>query len=166
MLFALKGRTAFRARKRRHRKSSSQARIAAGSPSRTRILPSRNRCGFGFNSGCLARFRAHRGVAVRRQLHMFHLAFSTGEEHASAAFHSIARAQSRGFDRAGLQLKTRLSRRSAIEHILRRHYHLFDLDGRGLLRHTVYVGLREDKPADRCDWRARGWLRAKSPGPQ
>jgi hypothetical protein len=26
-------------------------------------------------------------------LHMFHLAFSTGEEHASAAFHSIARAQ-------------------------------------------------------------------------
>jgi hypothetical protein len=31
-------------------------------------------------------------------LHMFHLAFSSGEEHASAAFHSIARAQSRGFE--------------------------------------------------------------------
>jgi hypothetical protein len=29
---------------------------------------------------------------------MFHLAFSTGEEHVSAAFHSIARAQSRGFE--------------------------------------------------------------------
>jgi hypothetical protein len=29
---------------------------------------------------------------------MFHLAFSSGEEHASAAFHSIARAQSRGFE--------------------------------------------------------------------
>ena len=36
--------------------------------------------------------------AVRRHLHMFHLAFSTGGEHASAAFHSIARAQSRGFE--------------------------------------------------------------------
>jgi hypothetical protein len=36
--------------------------------------------------------------AVRRQLHMFHLAFSSGEEHASTAFHSIARAQSRGFE--------------------------------------------------------------------
>ena len=36
--------------------------------------------------------------AVRRHLHMFHLAFSSGEEHASAAFHSIARAQSRGFE--------------------------------------------------------------------
>jgi hypothetical protein len=29
---------------------------------------------------------------------MFHLAFSSGEEHASAAFPSIARAQSRGFE--------------------------------------------------------------------
>jgi hypothetical protein len=29
---------------------------------------------------------------------MFHLAFSSGEEHASAAFHSIARGQSRGFE--------------------------------------------------------------------
>jgi hypothetical protein len=36
--------------------------------------------------------------AVRRHLHMFHLAFSSGEEHASAAFHSIAHAQSRGFE--------------------------------------------------------------------
>jgi hypothetical protein len=52
---------------------------------------------------------------------MFHLAFSTGEEHASAAFHSIARAQSRGFEPRWPQLKTRLSRRPAIEHILRRH---------------------------------------------
>jgi hypothetical protein len=30
----------------------------------------------------------------------------------------------------------------------RRGDHLFDLDGRRRLRHTVYVGLREDKPAD------------------
>jgi hypothetical protein len=29
---------------------------------------------------------------------MFHLAFSTGGEHASAAFHSIELAQSRGFE--------------------------------------------------------------------
>jgi hypothetical protein len=36
--------------------------------------------------------------AVQRQLHMFHLAFSTGEEHASAAFHSVARAHSRRFE--------------------------------------------------------------------
>jgi hypothetical protein len=62
---ALKGGAAFRASQRRHRKSSTQARTAAGSPSRTRILPNSNRCGFGFNSGCLARFRAHRGDGVR-----------------------------------------------------------------------------------------------------
>jgi hypothetical protein len=55
MLFALKGRAAFRASQRRHRKSSTQARAAAGPPSSARILLSRNRCGFGFNSGCLAR---------------------------------------------------------------------------------------------------------------
>jgi hypothetical protein len=36
---------------------------------------------------------------------MFHLAFSTGEEHVSAAFHSIARAQSRGFEPRRPQLK-------------------------------------------------------------
>jgi hypothetical protein len=46
---------------------------------------------------------------------MFHLAFSTGGEHASSASHSIARAQSRGFEPRRSQLKTRLSRRSAIE---------------------------------------------------
>jgi hypothetical protein len=46
--------------------------------------------------------------AVRRRLHMFHLAFSSGEGHPSAAFHSIARAQSR-VSRAGIQLKTRLT---------------------------------------------------------
>jgi hypothetical protein len=47
----------------------------------------------------------------RRQLHMFHLAFSSGEEHASAAFHSIARARNHAdLSRAGLQLKRRLSR--------------------------------------------------------
>jgi hypothetical protein len=49
---------------------------------------------------------------------MFHLASSSGEEHASAAFPSIARAQSRGFEPRWPQLKTRLSRPSAIEHIL------------------------------------------------
>jgi hypothetical protein len=49
---------------------------------------------------------------------MFHLAFSTGEEHVSAAFHSIARAQSRGFEPRRPQLKTRLSRRSAIDQAL------------------------------------------------
>jgi hypothetical protein len=51
-------------------------------------------------------------------LHMFHLAFSTGGEHASAAFHSIARAQSRGFEPRWPQVKTRLSRCSAIEQTL------------------------------------------------
>ncbi len=45
--------------------------------------------------------------AVQRRLHMFHLAFSSGEEHASAAFHSRNHTD---LSRAGLQL-TRLSRR-------------------------------------------------------
>jgi hypothetical protein len=63
-------------------------------------------------------------------LHMFHLAFSPGEEHASAAFRSIAHAQSRGFEPRWPSIEDEVSHRSAIDHILRRHYHLFDLDGR------------------------------------
>jgi hypothetical protein len=35
----------------------------------------------------------------------------------------------------------------------RRNY-LLDLDGGGLLRHAVYVGLREDKPAEDVRWEA------------
>jgi hypothetical protein len=53
---------------------------------------------------------------------MFHLAFSTGREHASAAFHARNHAD---LSRAGLQLKTKLSRRSA-----KLTYRLCGLSGR------------------------------------
>jgi hypothetical protein len=65
-----------------------------------------------------AAFRAsqrHRGDGVRS--HMFHLAFSTGGEHASA-FHSIARAQSRGFEPCWPSIEDEVEPSSAIEHIL------------------------------------------------
>ena len=83
------------------------SRTAAGSPSRTRIVPSSNRCGFGFNSGCLARFRAHRGDGSPRVRNTRRRRFTQlrARNHADLS-------------RAGLQLKTRLSRPSALEHIL------------------------------------------------
>jgi hypothetical protein len=52
--------------------------------------------------------------AVRRRLHMLHLAFSTAGEHASAAFQSIARAQSRGFEPCWPSIENRLSRRPGV----------------------------------------------------
>jgi hypothetical protein len=52
---------------------------------------------------------------------MFHFAFSTGGEHASAAFHSIARAQSRGFEPRWPSIDGEVEPSPGIEHILRRH---------------------------------------------
>ena len=54
-----------------------------------------------------------------------------------------------------------MSRRSAIEHILRRHYHLFDWTADGLQRHTVYIGLRADKPAEEVRREANAETRSR-----
>jgi hypothetical protein len=67
--------------------------------------------------------------AVRLHLHMFHLAFSSGEEHASAAFHSIARAQSRGFEPRWPSIRTRLSAARGAKSVARLAERLSEIDG-------------------------------------
>ena len=56
--------------------------------------------------------------AVRRHLHMFHLAFSTGGNTRRRRFTQSRARNHADLSRAGLQLRTRLSRPSALEHIL------------------------------------------------
>jgi hypothetical protein len=99
--------------------------------------------------------------AVRRHLHMFHLAFSTGGEHASAAFHSIAHAQSRGFEPRWPSIEDEVEPSLRIEHILRAIITYLTWTADGLQRHTVYIGLLADKPAEEVRREANAETRSR-----
>jgi hypothetical protein len=81
------------------------------------------------------RHRPDPAAGLRRSAAVAHVSISRSPRLRNTCRRGFTQSRARNhadLSRAGLQLKTRLSRRSAIEHILRRHYHLFDLDGRRL----------------------------------